>query len=109
MGKLVRDKIPDLIRSSGGIPQVKKLSAEHYREALLEKLHEEVAELSLEQTCEGVLQEAADVLEVLTAIAADHGATLDTIVAVARQKGEERGGFHMRLWLDGIDPPEGRR
>jgi predicted house-cleaning noncanonical NTP pyrophosphatase (MazG superfamily) len=51
-----------------------------------------------------VSEEAADILEVLTAIAAEQGATLDTIVEVARRKRAERGGFDMRLWLDRIDP-----
>lgn len=108
MGKLVRDKIPDLIRASGRPPRVKTLSAGPYREALIDKLREEAAELAAEQTSEAVLAEAADVLEVLAAIAADHGATLDTIVGIARRKRMERGGFDMRLWLDGIDPVEGR-
>ena len=70
----------------------------------MDKLREEVAELAAAQTSEAVLEEAADVLEVLTAIAAEHGATLDTIVDIARRKREERGGFDMRLWLDGVDP-----
>ncbi|AEV71518.1 hypothetical protein MycrhN_0888 [Mycolicibacterium rhodesiae NBB3] len=109
MGKLVRDHIPDLIRASGRRPHVKTLSSQSYREALIEKLREEVAELAAEQRSERVLAEAADVLEVLAAIAADHGATLDTIVDVARRKRMERGGFDMRLWLDGVDPGEERR
>ena len=108
MGKLVRDRIPDLIRASGRFPRVKTLTTGSYRHALIEKLHEEVGELAAEQTSEGVLEEAADVLEVLTAIAVDHGATLDTIVDVARRKREQRGGFDMRLWLDGVDEAETR-
>lgn len=108
MGKLVGDKIPDLIRASGRLPRVKALSAGPYREAIIDKLREEAAELAAEQTSEAVLAEAADVLEVLAAIAADHGATLDTIVGIARRKRMERGGFDMRLWLDGVDPVEGR-
>ena len=54
-------------------------------------------------TSDAVIEEAADVLEVLTAIAAWHGGTLDNIVGVARSKRAERGGFDMRLWLDGVD------
>ena len=108
VGKLVRDRIPDLIRASGRLPRVKTLTAGPYRQALIEKLHEEVVELAAEQTSEGVLGEAADVLEVLTAIAADHGVTLDTIVDVARRKREQRGGFDMRLWLDGVGEVETR-
>ena len=76
-----------------------------YRAALLDKLHEEVAELACGASdADAVIEEAADVLEVLTAIAAEHGATLDSIVDVARSKRAERGGFDMRLWLDGVDP-----
>ena len=103
MGKLVRGRIPNLIRESGRIPRVNTLSGRDYRAALLEKLREEVMELAAEQTREGVLAEAADVLEVLAAIAVDHDATLDTIVDVARRKREERGGFAMRLWLEDAD------
>jgi hypothetical protein len=49
-----------------------------------------------------MLEEAGDVLEVLTAIAVDQGATLDSIVEAARKKRAERGGFTKRLWLDGV-------
>ena len=50
------------------------------------------------------LGEAADVLEVLNAITVEHGAALATIVDIARVKRDERGGFDLRLWLDGVDP-----
>ncbi len=65
-------------------------------------------ESSQPSKCQKELAEAADLLELLAAIAADHGATLDTIVGVARRKRVERGGFDMRQWLDRIDPPETR-
>ena len=104
MGKLVRDKIPDIIRRSGRTPRVTILPAESYRAALLDKLHEEVAELAAAQSTELLVEEAADILEVLNAIATEHGASLDTIVEVARRKRAQRGGFDMRLWLDGVDP-----
>jgi predicted house-cleaning noncanonical NTP pyrophosphatase (MazG superfamily) len=103
VGKLVRDKIPDMIRASGRTPHVRTLSTAEYRTALLDKLREEVAELIAAATRDAVIEEAADVLEVLTAIAAEHGATLDTIVGVTRSKLAERGGFDMRLSLDAID------
>ena len=103
MGKLVRDKIPDMIRASGRTPHVRTLSIEEYRTALLDKLREEVAELIAAATRDAVIEEAADVLEVLTAIAAGYGGTVDNIVGVARSKRAERGGFDMRLRLDGVD------
>lgn len=104
MGKLVRDKVPDLIRASGRTPHVRTLTANSYRSALRDKLREEVAELTAAQTAESVIEEAADILEVLAAIAVDHGVTLDTIGDVAQGKRENRGGFDMRLWLDAVDP-----
>ncbi|OBK56807.1 phosphoribosyl-ATP pyrophosphohydrolase [Mycobacterium kubicae] len=104
MGKLVRDKVPDLIRESGRRSRVSSLSAPAYRRALIDKLREEVDELAAAQATESLLEEAADVLEVLTAIALEHGAALDTIVEIARVKRDERGGFDLRLWLDGVDP-----
>lgn len=107
MGKLVRDKIPDLIRASGRTPQVSTLSPSVYRKALMDKLQEEASELQAAQTREAVVEEAADVLEALAAIAAEHGVTLDTIGEVARRKREKRGGFAMRLWLESVDPALG--
>jgi predicted house-cleaning noncanonical NTP pyrophosphatase (MazG superfamily) len=103
VGKLVRDRIPDVIRASGRTPRVTTLGADDYYAALRHKLQEEVAELLAAEGNE-VLEEAADILEVLTAIAAEHGETLDSIVDVARRKRAERGGFDMRLWLDGVGP-----
>jgi len=65
---------------------------------------EEVDELAAAHTTESLLEEAADVLEVLSAIAVERGAALATIVDIARVKRDERGGFDLRLWLDGVDP-----
>lgn len=103
MGKLVRDKIPDLIRASGRTPHVTTLAADAYRAALYDKLDEEVNELIAARTTDAVIEEAADLVEVLTAIAADRGATLDSILDAAQRKRAERGGFGMRLWLNDVD------
>ena len=81
----------------------KTLGADDYYAALRQKLQEEVAELLAAEGNE-VLEEAADILEVLTAIAAEYGETLNSIVDVARRKRAERGGFDMRLRLDGVGP-----
>lgn len=103
MGKLVRDMIPDIIRASGRTPHVTTLAVHAYRMALHEKLDEEVRELITARTTDAVIEEAADIVEVLTAIAADRGATLDSILDAAQRKRAERGGFSMRCWLDDID------
>jgi predicted house-cleaning noncanonical NTP pyrophosphatase (MazG superfamily) len=100
MGKLVRDKIPDIIRASGRTAEVRQLDERSYLAALRDKLAEEAAELRGTNSAEDVLEEAADVLEVLISIAALHRHTLDDIVRVASEKRSERGGFDEQLWLE---------
>jgi predicted house-cleaning noncanonical NTP pyrophosphatase (MazG superfamily) len=109
MGKLVRDRIPDIIRASGRTPRVMTMRPDAYRRALLDKLREEVAELAAAPTTEELLEEVADVLEVLTAIAVEHGAGLATIGDIARAKRNEGGSFDRRFWLDDVDPPRTAR
>jgi predicted house-cleaning noncanonical NTP pyrophosphatase (MazG superfamily) len=107
VGKLVRDKIPDTIRASGRRPRVTTLAVDAYRAALHDKLREEVDELIAAPTTDALIGEAADVLEVLQAIAAEHGVTLADILDAARRKRAENGGFDMQLWLDGVDQQRG--
>jgi predicted house-cleaning noncanonical NTP pyrophosphatase (MazG superfamily) len=76
VGKLVRDKIPDIITASGRTPHVTTLSSGAYLIALQDKLREGVSELVGAQASEVVIEEAADILEVFSAIATEHGATL---------------------------------
>jgi predicted house-cleaning noncanonical NTP pyrophosphatase (MazG superfamily) len=103
VGKLVRDGIPSIIRSAGRAADVRALDTEDFGAALGDKLVEEVAELRAASDADAVVEEAADVLEVLLAIVAEHGATLDNIVDIARRKRVERGGFAMRVWLENAD------
>jgi predicted house-cleaning noncanonical NTP pyrophosphatase (MazG superfamily) len=98
MGKLVRDRIPAIIRQSGSEPVVTVLREDAYRDALVAKLFEESTEL--EQASPGeVPGEIADVYEVLRALAAAHGHDWTTIEEVAAAKRAERGAFRERLYL----------
>ncbi|MER5326362.1 nucleoside triphosphate pyrophosphohydrolase [Streptosporangium roseum] len=98
MGKLVRDRIPEIIRQDGMEPAVTVLGEDGYREALLEKLFEESTELR-EAAVTEVVEEIADVLEVLRAIAKVHGHEWANIEKVAEAKRAERGAFLERLYL----------
>lgn len=93
MGKLVRDGIPAII-GAGAVARV--LGAEEYAVALRAKLQEEVAEY-LEAHDP---QELADVLEVLHALAAQHGLTPQELEAQRAAKAQARGGFGGRVWMD---------
>ncbi|MFJ2034129.1 hypothetical protein [Streptosporangium sp. NPDC087985] len=98
MGKLVRDRIPDIIREHGGDPVVTVLGDADYRRALLEKLFEESTELSEAPAAE-VAEEIADVLEVLRAVAQVHGHEWRDIEKIAEVKRAERGAFLERIYL----------
>lgn len=99
MGKLVRDLIPEIIRANGGEPVTWQLSEKEILGALTTKLLEEAEELRAAEPHEQ-LEEAADVYEVLRAIAGVLGVSMDDVVARAEKKRAERGGFDERIWLD---------
>lgn len=99
MGKLVRDRIPELIAAEGRSPNVRVLDDREFDAALLDKLLEEVTELR-DANPEGRLNEAADVYEVLLAILGIQGMSADDLAAAALDKRQTRGGFTERLWWD---------
>lgn len=103
MGKLVRDKIPDIIRASGRTPRVTTLTSRDFRIALKDKLNEEIAELVAASNTDAVVEEAADVIEVLIALAGEWGVSFDNILKAAQRKRTERGGFGGRLWVVRFD------
>ncbi len=94
--KLVRDKIPEIIRSKGTEPIIHVASAEEYGVKLREKLLEEVGEFNTAESPE----EMADVLEVIDAIMEFKGFKKEDIEAIKKKKAEERGRFKERIILD---------
>ncbi|MEW1960692.1 nucleoside triphosphate pyrophosphohydrolase [Kineococcus sp. NPDC059986] len=100
MGKLVRDRIPDIIRAEGREPRIRILTNDEYVAALLVKVVEEAGELRDAATTEERLAEAADVYEVLLAVAELCGASIEDVVRLADAKRQQRGGFGGRVWLE---------
>ncbi|MFD6076898.1 nucleoside triphosphate pyrophosphohydrolase [Streptomyces hydrogenans] len=98
-GKLVRDRIPQIIRNEGAEPVTYIAGPEEYRARLLEKLREEVAEL-LDADEAAAPGELADVAEVLLALAADLGLSPEQLEAIRVAKARERGSFAGRIvWM----------
>jgi predicted house-cleaning noncanonical NTP pyrophosphatase (MazG superfamily) len=89
-GKLVRDKIPQIIRSKGQEPVVYKASAEEYKIRLRDKLREEVEEYL---ASDNDREELADILEVLYALARQAGTDQQQLEKLRVAKAEKRGGF----------------
>jgi predicted house-cleaning noncanonical NTP pyrophosphatase (MazG superfamily) len=70
--------------------------------ALLAKLREETAELAAARG-EDVVEELADVLEVVRSLSAVLGIAWSDVLATAKRKAEERGGFDRGLMLVDVD------
>ena len=93
--KLVRDRIPEIIEASGKRCICSILSDEEYLAKLDEKLNEELAEYQESKS----MEELADLLEVIRAVAAARGSSIEEVEAIRRDKAAKRGGFEKRILL----------
>lgn len=103
--KLVRDKIPQVIAATGATFRTMILSEEDYQRELNRKLREELEELLVPKSPQESLEEMADILEVIRALALVHGATWEQLDAIRAVKAEKRGGFAKRVFLIDTDDP----
>lgn len=90
MRKLVRDKVPDIIRGSGREPDVERVTGEWLKLALKDKLVEEACEL---RGSEDLYEELADVLEVVDAIAEYWDIDRLKLENIKKEKKDRAGGF----------------
>ncbi|MGB6162290.1 MAG: putative PEP-binding protein [Pseudonocardiaceae bacterium] len=98
-GKLVRDRIPEIILREGLVPIVETASPQDYDRYVHAKLEEELAEY----LSSGDVAEVANLVEVCFAAAALHGVGPDELLAIARDKRQQRGGFDDRLvWMGNL-------
>ena len=97
--KLVRDRIPEIIEIDGKKPITHILDEATYLSELDRKLNEECAEYQESKS----LEELADMLEVMYAIAEARGYSVAELEAVRKEKAAERGGFRDRIYLDGVE------
>jgi predicted house-cleaning noncanonical NTP pyrophosphatase (MazG superfamily) len=93
-GKLVRDKIPQIIRSKGQEPVIYTADIAEYGIRLREKLREEVEEYL---ASDDDREELADILEVLYALARQAGTDQQQLEKLRAAKAAERGGFADRI------------
>lgn len=93
--KLVRDRIPEIIKQSGKICKTEILSDDEYLRMLDAKLDEELAEYHQDQN----LEEMADLLEVILATAEARGYTVADLELMRKKKAAERGGFAKKILL----------
>ena len=100
--KLVRDNIPEIIKQAGKIPVTHTLPDDEYLSELDKKLNEECAEYQADKN----IEELADMLEVMYAIAEARGWSVSELEAVRREKAEKRGAFERRIFLERVNDDE---
>lgn len=101
--KLVRDKIPEIIADSGKVFKKEILTDEAYKTALTEKAFEELQEYVEAEDQNGALEELADLLEVVHALAAVQKSSIAEIEKIRKEKAEKRGGFKEKIYLISVE------
>lgn len=93
--KLVRDRIPEIIKGNGQECVTEILSDEEYIKSLDEKLREEMEEYQRDKS----IDELADLLEVVCSVTKARGWSIEELEEVRKNKSEKRGGFEKRIFL----------
>ena len=96
--KLIRDKIPEIIEQSGKKCIVEVMDDDTYIEYLDQKLNEELAEYQQDKS----IEELADLLEIIYAVVAARGYSVEELERLRLEKAEKRGAFEKKLLLKSV-------
>ena len=100
--KLVRDKIPEIIKASGKKAAVSVFDEAGFRIALKQKLLEEAQEV-VGAPDDELMDELADVMQLVESIAQEYQIEVSEIEKHKAEKARQRGAFEKHLRLDGVD------
>ncbi|MBQ3158081.1 MAG: nucleoside triphosphate pyrophosphohydrolase [Clostridia bacterium] len=98
--KLVRDKIPEIIKSNGESCKTRILDTNEYLAELNTKLKEELNEYLNAKDNSAAIEELADLEEVLRAVLDARGVSYDNFEEVRLKKVAKRGAFKDRIFLE---------
>ncbi|MFR8088410.1 MAG: phosphoribosyl-ATP pyrophosphohydrolase [Lachnospirales bacterium] len=96
--KLVRDRVPEIMKRDGYIPLIRHLDDDEYLYALHEKLKEEMREYMASRS----MEELADVVEVINAILLARGLNMEELEKLRQMKARTNGLFHDRVFLERV-------
>ncbi|MCI3134469.1 nucleoside triphosphate pyrophosphohydrolase [Phenylobacterium aquaticum] len=105
--KLIRDKLPAIMRDQGLAVFDRRLDDAAFDRALRAKLLEEAAEAVEAVGAEDLAGELADLSEVILALAQLHGLGAAEIEARRIAKRAERGGFDDRVYNAAVEAEDG--
>jgi predicted house-cleaning noncanonical NTP pyrophosphatase (MazG superfamily) len=97
--KLVRDKIPEIIEKNGDVCETRILNDWEFEIELRKKLVEESEEV-LNCSKEKLVDELADVLEIVSSLADNNQIKMEDVEKEMRLKREKRGGFDKKIFLE---------
>ena len=97
--KLVRDKIPEIIKNNNETPITYTLMDEDYLDELNKKLKEETQEY----LTSGDVEELADIEEVLRAILDAKGISYENFENIRLSKVNKRGSFKSKIYLERVE------
>lgn len=104
--KLVRDKIIQIMESHGSKLYSFQLNDQDFNKQLKIKLQEEAAEVQRTQTSQELIEELADVLEIVHALAKLHNINNQDLMKAQEQKRKEKGGYSDRIFLTFAEHPK---
>lgn len=104
--KLIRDGLPQMMRDQGLTVFCHRLGDAEFLAALKAKLLEEAEEVAV-ATDDDLLEELADVSEVLMALTAAAGLSPEAVEAARLAKRAQRGGFDGRVYNRAVEGEDG--
>jgi predicted house-cleaning noncanonical NTP pyrophosphatase (MazG superfamily) len=104
---LYRDKMPDILRAQGSIIHVEQLNDQQYETQLKIKLAEETQEVIASSSPQELIEELADVYEVIDALCTLHNISSEDVRQVQIKKQNTRGGFYQRMFVTIAEHPAG--
>lgn len=99
--KLVRDLVPEVVEEVTGTKvQTRTLEDDsEYLQYLLKKVEEEAHELAHAENDGHIIEEAADVMELIDTILEFKGLDMNMVRNAQRDKAKKRGGFKKRILM----------
>ncbi|MBT4855945.1 nucleoside triphosphate pyrophosphohydrolase [bacterium] len=105
--KLWRDNAVNFIEQRGSKVTWTRLNDEEFSEQIKLKLMEEAEEVCAAKDKLELIEELADVLEVIDSFCEVNKFTLQDVMDKQKQKHQERGGFEGRKFVSVAEHPEG--
>lgn len=97
--KLVRDKIPIQIESKGESVKSLNITPKQYLELIKQKLIEEAYECFWEEVSDNIVEELADIYELLRAASKIFEINIKEVEKIADKKKKNKGGFEEGVFL----------